>query len=110
MLRKVVFSFAVLGLALASAKSYKVSLYEPALAGSTELKPGDYQVSVNGQNAVLRAGKVESQVPVKVESADTKYDNTSVKYTTSGGKRQIQEIHLGGTKTKIVFTEAVPAP
>ena len=110
MLRKVVLSFAVLGLALASAKSYSVTLSEPALAGNTELKAGQYQVSVTGQNAVLHSGKVDTQAPVKVEAADTKYDQTSVKYIMAGGKKQIQEIHLGGTKTKIVFTETVPVP
>jgi len=110
MLRKVVFSFAVLGLALASAKSYTVALFEPATAGTTELKAGEYEVSVDGQNAVIKGGKVNAQTPVKVETADRKYDSTSVKYTVSGGKKQIQEIHLGGTKTKLVFTEAAPLP
>ncbi len=110
MLRKVVFSFAVMGLALASAKSYDVKLFEPALAGSTELKAGDYQVSVDGQNVTLKNGKTASQLPAKVELADQKYDATSVKYVTANGKKQIQEIHLGGTKTKLVFTETVPVP
>jgi hypothetical protein len=110
MLRKVVFSFAVLGLALASAKSFTVKLYEPAVAGSTELKPGSYEVSVSGQNAVIKGGKVDSQSPVKVETVANKYDNTSIKYLITGGKKQIQEIHLGGTKTKLVFMEAAPLP
>jgi len=108
MLRKLVFSFAVLGLALASAKSYRVDIYEPAQAGSTELKPGSYEVSVDGQNALIKGAKVSSQSPVKVETVDAKYDATSVKYLVSGGKKQIQEIHLGGTKTKLVFTETMP--
>lgn len=108
MLRKAVFSFAVLGLALASAKSYRVDLYEPATAGTTELKPGSYYVSVDGQNAVIKGGKVDSHMPIKVETAGTKYDDTSVKYTIVDGKKQIQEIHLGGTKTKLVFTETTP--
>ena len=110
MLRKIVFSFAVLGLALASAKSYRVDVYEPAYAGSTELKAGSYEVSTDGQNAVIRGNKVDSQNPVKVETAERKFDNTSVKYVITGGKRQIQEIHLGGTKTKLVFTETAPLP
>lgn len=110
MLRKVVFSCAVFGLALASAKSYDVKMYEPAQAGNTELKAGDYQVSVEGQNAKIKIGKTETQLPVKVESADNKYNVTSVKYVTVNGKRQIQEIHLGGSKTRLVFTEAVPVP
>jgi hypothetical protein len=110
MLRKVVFSFAVLGLAIASAKSYTVKMFEPAQVGNTELKAGEYEVSLSGQNAIIKGGKVNSQNPVKVETSDQKYDATSVKYFVSGGKKQIQEIHLGGTKTKLVFTEAAPLP
>ncbi|HWD00699.1 MAG TPA: hypothetical protein VG456_28275 [Candidatus Sulfopaludibacter sp.] len=110
MLRKIVFSFAVLGLALASAKSFQVNLSTPALAGNTELKAGNYEVSVSGQNAVIRGSKVDNQVPVKVETVDRKYDETSVKYSLASGKKQIQEIHLGGTKTKLVFSEAAPLP
>ena len=110
MLRKVVFSFAVLGLALASAKSYTVDLYSTAFAGATELKAGSYEVKLAGQNAVIQGRKVESQNPVRVETVDTKYANSGVKYTIVDGKRQIQEIYLGGTKTKLVFSETVPAP
>lgn len=110
MLRKVVFSCAVFGLAVASAKSYDVKLYETAQAGNTELKAGEYQVSVDGQNAKIKIGKTESPLAAKVEAADNKYNATSVKYVVVNGKRQIQEIHLGGTKTRIVFTEAVPVP
>ncbi len=110
MLRKVVFSFAVMGLALASAKSYGLRLFEPAMAGNTELKAGEYKVTIDGSNAVLKNGKSENQVPVKVESAGAKYDATSVKYVVVNGKKQIQEIHLGGSNTKLVFTEAVPVP
>lgn len=108
MLRKGVFLFAILGLVLASAKTYTVSLYDPAYVGATELKPGQYQVSYSGANAVIRGAKVDSQSAVRVETGDRKYDSTSVIYSVSGGKKQIQEIHLGGTKTKIVFTETMP--
>jgi len=109
MKRKLVLSFALIGLAVASAKSYSVTLLEKAEAGNTELKPGDYKVEVNGDTATLRQGKVSAQSPVKVETNDRKYDSTSVKYSTADGKMRIEEIHLGGTKTKLVFAEPVPA-
>jgi uncharacterized protein YjbK len=97
------FAFAILALAIASAKSYTITLPEPAKAGNTELKAGDYKVEVVDQKAVIRDGKTESQVPVKVESAGSKYDTTSVLYGESNGSREIREIHIGGTTTKLIF-------
>ena len=37
---RIVFAFALLGLAIASAKTYDVTLYSPVTVGGTELKPG----------------------------------------------------------------------
>jgi len=110
MLKTVVCSLALAGLALAGSKAYRIDVYEPAYAGSTELKAGQYEVSVSGPNAVIHGYKVDSQNPVKVETADHKYNQTAVKYVVNGGKRQIQEIYLGGTSTKLVFTETAPLP
>ena len=110
MMRKVVFSFAVLGLALASAKSYQMTLSTPVVAGNTELKAGNYEVSVSGQNAVITGWKTESKTPVRVETVDAKFAATSVKYKVEGGKKQIQEIQLGDSKTRLVFVDASPQP
>ena len=98
-------TFAVLGLAAASARSYTVKLFQPALAGNTPLKEGEYQLEVVDQKAVMRNGKIESQTPVKVETNEVKYGSTTVRFTNGDGKMHIQEIHLGGTKTKLVFAE-----
>ena len=43
------------------------------------------------------------ETKIKTESVDRKYDSTSVRYTQENGKYNIQEIRLGGTKTKLVF-------
>lgn len=103
MLRKVVFSFAVFALALASARSYSLDLSTQAFAGATELKAGAYQVTLAGQNAVIRGAKVDSQNPVRVETVNQKYAMSGVKYVVIDGRKQIQEIYLGGTRTKLVF-------
>ena len=105
-MRKVLPFFLAAGLAVASARSYTVSLLAPAMVGATELKPGDYKIEVNEQKAVIRNGKVEAESPVKVEQSDSKFDPTVVKYVNGGdGKAMhIQEIRIGGTKTKLVFT------
>jgi hypothetical protein len=101
---RIVFAFAVMGLAIASAKSYTLTLYSAATVGGTELKPGQYSVEVKDSKAVIRNGHVQSEAPVKVESVDSKYGATTVRYGNDGGKMQIQEIRLGGTNTKLVFT------
>jgi hypothetical protein len=89
---------------VASAKSYTVNLLSAATFGSVELAPGEYKVEVNEQTAVIRNGKVHGECAVKVETGDSKYDSTTVRYDNSSGKMKIQEIRLGGTKTKLVFT------
>src|SRR5690242_2777239 len=100
---KLLLSFALLGLALASAKSYTVTLYETATVGNMELKPGDYRIEVVDQKAIIRNGTKQGETPVKVENADTKYPANSVRLTAGSGTKRIQEIHIGGTKTKLVF-------
>src|ERR1041384_5142193 len=105
MKRRLLFSFVVAGLAIASAKTYTVNLFQAAMIGGTELKPGEYRVEVVDQKAVIRNGKVEGQAPVKVETGDAKYDTTTVRFSNADGKMRIQEIRLGGTKTKLVFNE-----
>jgi hypothetical protein len=106
MIRKVLLSFAVVALAaVAGAKSYTVNLYEPAVIGSTELKPGEYKVEVVDQKAVIRNGKMHGEFPVKVENSDSKYNSTSVRFSNGDGRLHIQEIHVGGTTTKLVFSE-----
>src|ERR1017187_2774406 len=98
MMRKVLPFLLLAGLAVASARSYKVSLSEPTLVGTTELKPGDYKLEVNDQKAIIRQGKIETESPVKVEEGQTKFDSTVVRYINNpDGKARIQEIRIGGT-------------
>lgn len=105
MLRKLLFFFMVAGLAAANAKTYNMNLFQPAMFGTTELKPGEYKIEVVDQKATVRNGKLQGECPVKVETGDRKYDTTSVRFVNGdGGKLRIQEIHIGGTKTKLVFT------
>ena len=97
----------VAGLAVAGARSYSVSLTKTNMIGTTELKPGDYKIEVDGDKAVLRQGKVKTESPVKVEEADTKFSGTAVRYFNGAdGKLHIQEIRIGGTRTKLVFAGA----
>jgi hypothetical protein len=106
MIRKVLLSFAVVALAaVAGTKSYTVNLFEPAVLGGTELKPGEYKVEVVDQKAVIRNGKLHGEFPVKVETSGSKYGATSVRFSNGDGKLHIREIQIGGTSTKLVFSE-----
>ena len=104
MIRTFAFFLMMAAAALASAKSYTVNLLSPATINGVELQPGEYKVDVNDQTAVIHRGKVRSETPVKVESGENKYDSTTVRLDNSAGKAKIQEIRIGGTKTKLVFT------
>lgn len=95
----------VAGLAVASAKTYSIDLFQPVMLGGTQLKPGHYTVEVQGDKAVLRNGKLEGEAAVKMEDNAQKYERTSVVLLKDGGEMHIQEIHIGGTKMKLVFAE-----
>jgi hypothetical protein len=75
------------------------------MLGTTELAPGHYDVNVVDMKAVVRNGRIHGEAPVKMEDGDAKYARTSVVLTSEGGQMHITEIHIGGTKTKLVFTE-----
>jgi hypothetical protein len=93
------------GLAVGAAKTYAIDLFQPVMFGSTQLKPGHYTVNVDGDKAVLRNGKLGGEAPVKMEDAAEKYGRTSVVLLEESGQMRIHEIHIGGTKMKLVFAE-----
>ncbi|HTW65916.1 MAG TPA: hypothetical protein VME17_14925 [Bryobacteraceae bacterium] len=101
MVKNVLLGFATVALAIASAaSSYKVTFFQPVLINGTQLKPGDYKLELKGDNtAVLKQGKLTTEAPVKVETADKKFSHSSVLINGD----QVQEIRLGGTETRVVF-------
>ena|SRR5438067_714608 len=104
MARKLLPIFAILALsAVASAKSFTVTLFQPSIVGGAELQPGDYKLDWNESKVVIRNGKKSAEAMVTVETGDQKFNSTSVRYQNGDGKYRIQEIRLGGTKTKLVF-------
>jgi hypothetical protein len=95
-------------MAMAAGKTYDLKLYEPAMVGNTELKAGEYRVQVTDDKAVIKGSKVQKEAAIKIETADSKYNTTTVRLS-AGEKPQIKEIRLGGTKTKLVFSEGAGA-
>lgn len=103
-MKKLILSFATLALAVASAAStHRVQLFQTSTVGGTELQPGEYKLTVDGNKAVITKGKQTVEAAVKTETADSKFSSTSVRYSNGNGKYKVQEIRLGGTTTKLVF-------
>jgi len=103
-MKKFMFGFAVMALAVASAAdTYRVTLFQPSIVAGKELKPGDYKITVDGDKAVLSQGKNSVETSVKVEAGDNKFNSTSVRYMTAEGKYKVQEIRIGNSNKKIVF-------
>ena len=100
MVKGLTLGFATLALAAASAAtSYNVTFFEPVVVNGTTLKAGAYRVEVNNDKAIIKNGKAVAESPVKVESNEAKYPATTVRLAGT----QVEEIRVGGTRTKLVF-------
>ena len=107
-MRKLFIGFATFALAIAmgATSSFRLNLLQPSVINGQELQPGEYRIEVMDNKAIVSKGKktvAESQV--KVETSDTKFGSTSVRYSNGDGKYKVQEIRVGGTNTRLVFNE-----
>ena len=97
-----------------AATRYGVTFRSTAVIAGTEMKPGDYNVEVNGSKAMIRGGKQAVEASVQVQQGDRKFSSTTVRYDIVDGKYKVSEIRIGGTKTKLVFDDgsvaSTPAP
>ena len=110
MMKKLVILFALFALVVAVAgtvpalgPSYNLKLLRPSVVKGTVLKEGDYRINLAKETATIGNGKVSVEVPVKVETNESKFETTAVRCTEDAGKSVISEIRVGGTKTKIIF-------
>ena len=94
--------------AWAAGKSYDINLYQKITAGGVDLQPGQYKLEVGNDRATFHQGKISAANPVRVETAEEVYPRTGMVLVKGDGRTYIREIHLGGTKTKLVFTETQP--
>jgi len=90
---------------LLGAKTYEITIAAPTKAGSVQLKAGQYKVKVEGSNATFTDMNSSQSLttPVKVETGDKKFDDTTVQITKDGDTNRLEEIDLGGSKTKLEF-------
>jgi len=105
MLKRFVLAFAILGLAVASAESYRVTFSQPSKVEGKQLKAGEYRLNLESSKLTIVSGKESVEVPVKIQTGKKKFDTTAIRYTGNGDKVSIKEIRLGGTKTTLLFEE-----
>lgn len=109
-MKKLIFFSLVLALTVfAASKTFHVTFDTDGWIGATEIKAGEYKVTVDGDKAVLKSGKKVIEVPAKLETAERNFQVSAVVMKPVGNKQQIQEIQIGETKTRIVFpASAIP--
>jgi VWFA-related protein len=78
---------------------FNVTFTSNALAGDTQINPGTYRVTVDGNQTVFTIGKQSVQATATVERSAVVFSGTMLE--VAGNK--IQAIDVGGTDTKIVF-------
>jgi hypothetical protein len=101
----VVAALALSSLTVVSAKTYEIILSGPTKAGNVTLKAGQYKLKVDGTTATFTDvnNSKSFTTPVKVETTEKKFEDTRVQSVKDGGSDKIEEIDLGGTKTKLGF-------
>ena len=108
-MRKLFIGFATFALAVAmgaSSSSFRLNLLQPSVINGQELQPGEYRVELKDNKAIVSKGKKSvAESEVKVETSDSKFNSTSVRYNNGDGKYKVQEIRVGGTNTRLVFNE-----
>ncbi len=92
------------GMAFAGTKSFTVTLFEPAMVGSTQLQAGDYKFEVqNDKLVVTQHGHEATVMNVKVETAPHKFGSTAVSYATANGTNRVEEVDVAGTHMRLVL-------
>ena len=103
MTKKLIVLFVLVAALVFAGSNYNLKVYDSLLVNGKVLKPGEYKLTVTNNTATISQGKEKVEATVKVEETKEKFDATSVRFVPENGQNKIQEIRLGGTKTKLVF-------
>jgi len=89
----------------AGSNSYKVNIFQDSVVDGKTLKAGDYKISMENGNAVIKQGKEVIEVPAREQTEPDKVASTELMYKDG---TNLQEIRVGGTHTSIIFEGAAP--
>jgi hypothetical protein len=105
-MKNFVLAFVIFALAVAfagtvpSSHSYTITISQATTVNGTQLTPGEYRLNVAPDKVTLVKGKLNVEVPAKVEASEKKFDETVIRYVGE----KLSEIGVGGTKTRIKVT------
>src|SRR5690242_9614961 len=98
MVKRLVVLFAILAVAMAFAgtvpvakSSFRITLMQPSVVNGTELKPGEYKLNLGENKITLIMGKVSVEAPAKIETVDSKFSTTAIRYKAEGEKQSVAE-------------------
>lgn len=107
-MKQFAFTFAVLALAFVAnaAERYNVTLSVPSEFGGQILKPGEYKLELKEDRVILKGdkGTVEAMAKIENEAAAKKFSANSIKYSNPQDNASIEEIRIGGTRTRVVLS------
>lgn len=90
-------------------KSFGVTL-KGGRVGSIDLPAGEYRLLIHRDQMVAQLQSVKNgdiiDLDAKVESVESKYDRTEIHTRQQGETSQLTEIHIGGTRFRIVFEKS----
>jgi hypothetical protein len=101
MLKKLIVCFSTVAVMVASAASYKVTLFQNATLEGKGLRAGDYRLEIKDNAVVLKGDKDAAEVAARTETADKKFGQTVVRFNSNN---EVTEICIGGTNKRLVFT------
>jgi hypothetical protein len=90
----------------ASGNALRVNIFQDSTVNGKALKAGDYKISMENGNAVIKQGKQSIEVPAREETETSKFARTELIYQADG--KNLKEIDVAGTHTKIIFEGAAP--
>ena len=103
MKKTLLLGFVVFGVAAfaSSDKPFSMTLNQDTVVEGKTLKPGNYKVSFENGNAVIKQGKKEiAEVPAHEETAASKFASNELVYQSDS---TLSEARFGGTTTRLVF-------
>lgn len=90
--------------AFAASNTFHVTFDNDAWIGTSQVKAGSYKIQMEGGKAILKSGKNVIEVPAKLENAQHRFQNNAVVINTVNNKQKVDEIQIGGTNERIVFS------
>ncbi len=103
MKKTLLLSFVAFGVtAFAAGNTFKVNLFQDSVIEGKTFKAGEYKISMENGNAVIKKGKETVELPAREETAPDKAASTALTFRDN---TVLTEIRVGGTNTKIVFED-----